>query len=53
MQSKNINFRAPAKIVQKLEEMVREGEARTISDAVNKALDRYFYIHEQKAEGVA
>ena len=44
MSHRNINFRAPKKIVEKLEEMVRNGEARNLSDAVNKVLDRYFFL---------
>ncbi len=51
--SKPITARVPLKIVERLEEMVKRGEARSTADAVNKVLDRYFYRQEQEAEGVA
>jgi len=44
MQNKNINFRTSPGTVKRLQNMVESGEARNLSDAVNKILDRYFQI---------
>ncbi len=42
IKNRNINFRAPAQLVEELYNMIEKGEARNLSDAVRVALDRYF-----------